>query len=90
MTANPTTDQYLAFMRDRTDPTLEEEPFVKALVEVMRILLPDLDPAVIGEVMLHAGVQLVDVVAEGNWTPRSAAVLLTVAGRKLHSETKED
>lgn len=85
MTANPTTDQYLAFMRDRTDPTLEEEPIAKGLVEVMRILLPDVPPAVIGEVMLHAGAQIGDIASEGGWTPRGIAVLLCVAGRKLHA-----
>lgn len=90
MTANPTTDQYLAEMRDKRDPTLDESPYTLDLTARLTTALPDLDPALIGEVMLHAGIHLVAVVAASNWTARGAAVLLTTAGRRLVSEGHAD
>lgn len=90
MTANPTTDQYLAEMRDKRDPTLDESPFTRDLASVLTDALPDLDPTVIGEVVLHAGIHLVAAVSTGRWTARGTAVLLTTAGWRLVSEGRTD
>src|SRR5882672_12556238 len=90
MAANPTTDQYLAEMRDQADPTLDESPFTRDLADVLCLALPDLAPAIVGEVMLHAGIHLAAAVAGGGGTARGAAVLLATAGRRLVAEGRDD
>jgi hypothetical protein len=77
-------------MRDTADPTLEEVPACRNLAADIAFALPDLDPAVIGEVMLHAGIHLVAAVADPGWTARGSAVLLATAGRRLVAEGHND
>lgn len=92
MTANPTTDRYLAHLRDRMQLELSARSEVGILAERISADLPDLDPALIGEVLIHAGTHLSfmvknDLGGMDGGKPMGAfgaGVLLLLAGWRLH------
>lgn len=98
MTANPTTDRYLASLRDRMQLELSARPEVGTLAERISADLPDIDPALIGEVLIHAGTHLGFIVKHdmgGMDRDRpiqgyGASVLLLLAGWRLHEGVGPD
>lgn len=95
MSANPVTDQVVAnlhFVRAQIDST--PQPILDSYAEFGRRItggLPDIDPAVIGEVLLHAGELWASFATNGvpgSHLPLSAVApvrMLTEAGYRLYA-----
>jgi hypothetical protein len=101
VSGNPVTDQYLAILRDaraKLPPKRCDEHAdcvahsAGLIVEGLRAALPDLDPAVIGEVALHIGAILGVVYSDRRKvsSPAAAATysinILGMAGARLYTE----
>lgn len=102
MTANPITDQYAAAVRDLRHSTEDSEMIdrlARSFADTLIDCLPDLDPAIVGEVVLHASAGLGAVLIaleESGWEAHRgtsmACNLVSSAGEYLYagSRSRED
>lgn len=97
--ANPLTDQLLAAINQiiyQKPYTLEEQTLASQLGDMFTTGLPDIDPVIIGEVLLHFGPRIAGLIqklnAEGRPPGRATAVAMRVvnlAGAELYVVTTD-